>query len=455
MGTPGDWPLPTFCCKFVVHSRTADLVHFEKHVLDNGLIVLIHQDTNTPLATTNLLYKVGSRDESPDKTGFAHLFEHLMFGGSKHAESYDDVIQLAGGDSNAYTNADITNFYCTLPAINLDTALWLEADRMRYLNVNQKSLSTQQQVVTEEYKETCINQPYGMVWHMLSELCYKVHSYRWPTIGKKIEHIAEARLEDVQEFYNSFYGPNNAILSIAGPMHPTEVLEKVKLRFGSIPSRAIDRRVRNEEPIQTDARTLIDEGKYPSSVLYLAWLMDGRSGPDYYAFDLLSDVMSLGRSSIFYQRMVKVLKVCAHMDAYITGAEDKGLFILESRPAKGITMEEMETHLWNELAVLQREEIQSSILEKLKIKNESTVCFSNVSASHKATNLGYYESLGDANLINTEADRIGEVTTADIYRVVNMLRKDNVNTMRLIGKGGGEGEGQLVLQSDDEEDEDE
>ncbi|MBK8831363.1 MAG: insulinase family protein [Saprospiraceae bacterium] len=428
------------------------MVNFEKHVLENGLTVVIHQDTNTPLATINLLYKVGSRDESPDKTGFAHLFEHLMFGGSKNAESFDDIIQLAGGDSNAYTNADITNFYCTLPAINLDTALWLEADRMRYLNVNQKSLSTQQQVVTEEYKETCINQPYGLVWHMLSDLCYKVHPYRWPTIGKQIEHIAEAKLEDVQQFYNSFYGPNNAILSIAGPMLPSEVLELVKLRFGSIPARPVDRRTRDEEPMQTDARTLVDEGKYPSSVLYLAWLMDGRNGDDYYAFDLLSDVMSLGRSSIFYQRMVKVLKVCAHMDAYITGSEDKGLFIMELRPSKEVTMEEMEAHLWNELAAIQKEEIQLSILEKLKNKNESTVCFSNVSASHKATNLGYYESLGDANLINTEADRIAEITAADIFRVVNMLRKDNVNTMRLISNGINEGDGALVLQHEDEED---
>ena len=416
------------------------------------MTVVIHQDTNTPLATINLLYKVGSRDESPDKTGFAHLFEHLMFGGSKNAESFDDIIQLAGGDSNAYTNADITNFYCTLPAINLDTALWLEADRMRYLNVNQKSLSTQQQVVTEEYKETCINQPYGLVWHMLSDLCYKVHPYRWPTIGKQIEHIAEAKLEDVQQFYNSFYGPNNAILSIAGPMLPSEALELVKLRFGSIPARPVDRRTRDEEPMQTDARTLVDEGKYPSSVLYLAWLMDGRNGDDYYAFDLLSDVMSLGRSSIFYQRMVKVLKVCAHMDAYITGSEDKGLFIMELRPSKEVTMEEMEAHLWNELAAIQKEEIQLSILEKLKNKNESTVCFSNVSASHKATNLGYYESLGDANLINTEADRIAEITAADIFRVVNMLRKDNVNTMRLISNGINEGDGALVLQHDEEED---
>lgn len=430
------------------------MVNFEKHVLENGLTVVIHQDTNTPLATINLLYKVGSRDESPDKTGFAHLFEHLMFGGSKHAESFDDIIQLAGGDSNAYTNADITNFYCTLPAINLDTALWLEADRMRYLNVNQKSLGTQQQVVTEEYKETCINQPYGMVWHMLSDLCYKVHPYRWPTIGKQIEHIAEAKLADVQQFYNSFYGPNNAILSIAGPILPAEVLELVKLRFDSIPARPVDRRTREEEPMQVDARTLVDVGNYPSSVLYLAWQMDGRNGDDYYAFDLLSDVMSLGRSSIFYQRMVKVLKVCAHMDAYITGSEDKGLFIMELRPSKEVTMEEMEAHLWNELASIQKEEIQISILEKLKNKNESTVCFSNVSASHKATNLGYYESLGDANLINTEADRIAEITAADIFRVVNMLRKDNVNTMRLISNGLNEGDGALVLQHD-EEDEDE
>ena len=441
-----------FFPKFAAHITTTALVNFEKHILDNGLIVIIHQDHNTPLATTNLLYKVGSRDESPDKTGFAHLFEHLMFGGSKHSDSYDETIQMAGGDSNAYTNADITNFYCTLPAINLETALWLEADRMQYLNINQKSLQTQQQVVTEEYKETCINQPYGMVWHMLSDLCYKVHPYRWPTIGKQIEHIAEAKLQDVQEFYTSFYGPNNAILSIAGPMDPAEVLALVKKRFDSIPSRPIARRVRSEEPNQNEARTLIDEGKYPSSVLYLAWLMDGRNGDDYYNFDLLSDVMSLGRSSIFYQRMVKVLKVCAHMDAYITGSEDKGLFILELRPAKDITMEAMEAHLWEELAALQQSEIQHAILEKLKNKNESSVCFSNVSASHKATNLGYYESLGDANLINTEAERIAEITAADIFRVVNLLKKENVNTLRLIGQGGEEGE-VLVHAEEDEDDE--
>jgi predicted Zn-dependent peptidase len=395
---------------------------------------------------------VGSRDESPDKTGFAHLFEHLMFGGSKQAESFDDIIQLAGGECNAYTNADITNFYCTLPAVNLDTALWLEADRMQYLNVNQKSLHTQQQVVTEEYKETCINQPYGMVWHILSDLCYKVHPYRWPTIGKKIEHIAEARLEDVQHFYTTFYGPNNAILSIAGPEKPDAVLDLVKQRFGSIPSRPVVRVVRQEEPVQTSARLQMDEGKYPSSVLYLAWLMDGRNGVDYYSYDLLSDVMSLGRSAIFYQRMVKILKVCAHMDAYITGSEDKGLFILELRPAKDIAMEDMEAHLWNELAVLQHQALPASILEKLKNKNESTVCFSNVSASHKATNLGYYECLGDADLINTEADRFAEVTSDDILRIANLLRKDNVNTLRLIGQPGQEA---FIPELESQEDEDE
>ncbi len=412
--------------------------------------MLIHQDKNTPLSTVNVLYKVGSRDESPDRTGFAHLFEHLMFGGSDHAASFDDPIQLAGGDCNAFTNSDITNFYCTLPEINVDTALWLEADRMQYLSINQKSLSTQQQVVTEEFKETCINQPYGMVWHMLSDLCYKVHPYRWPVIGKTIEHVTDARLEDVSSFYANFYGPNNAIISIAGPTDPEVMLNMVKKRFESIPARPMIRLPRSEEPVQTDARILEDEGKYPSSVLYLAWQMDGRAGPDYYAYDLVSDVMSLGRSAIFYQRMVKVLKVCAHMDAYITGTEEKGLFIMELRPAKDITMETMEAALWEELDVLQKNAIPLSILEKLKNKNESTVCFSNVSASHKATNLAYYESLGDANLINTEADRIGEVTIEDVLRVVNHLRKDNVNTMRLIGNGT-----EVSANVDDQDDDDE
>jgi predicted Zn-dependent peptidase len=429
------------------------VVTFEKHILPNGLCVLIHQDKNTPLSTVNVLYKVGSRDELPERTGFAHLFEHLMFGGSAHAASFDDPIQLAGGDSNAFTNSDITNFYCTLPEINLDTALWLEADRMQYLNINQKSLSIQQQVVTEEFKETCINQPYGMVWHMLSGLCYKVHPYRWPTIGKNIEHVIEARLEDVDAFYKNFYGPNNAILSIAGPTDPDIILEKVNQRFGSIPARPLSRNPRSEEPVQTESRILVDEGKYPSSVLYLAWQMEGRNGSDYYAMDLLSDVISLGRSSVFYQRMVKVLKLCAHMDAYITGTEEKGLFILELRPAKDVTMEEMESQLWKELAVLQHNAIPASILEKLKNKNESTVAFSNISAAHKATNLAYYESLGDANLINTEAERIGEVTTEDIFRVVNKLRPDNVNTMRLLG-GNGEAIAASVKNTDDEDEED-
>ena len=427
------------------------MVTFEKHTLSNGLCVIIHQDKNTPLSTVNLLYKVGSRDESPDKTGFAHLFEHLMFGGSKNAPSFDEPIQIAGGDCNAFTNADITNFYATLPAINVDTVLWLEADRMQNLNINQKSLSVQQQVVTEEYKETCINQPYGMVWHMLSELCYKTHPYRWPTIGKKPEHITDAKLSDVKEFYENFYGPNNAILSVAGPTEPDVMLDMIKKRFESIPARPIVRLPRVEEPIQKTSRIKEDEGKYPSSVLYLAWLMDGRSGPDYYAYDLVSDVMSLGRSAIFYQRMVKVLKVCAHMDAYITGTEDRGLLIMELRPAKDVTMEEMENQLWKELASLQGDYISSSILEKLKVKNESTVCFSNVSAAHKATNLAYYESLGDANLINTEADRIGEVSVKDIFRVSNFLRKDNVNILKLIGNGSGE----VVMEQDGFEDEDE
>ena len=438
--------LLAFLIKYAV-----DLVTFEKHMLDNGLCVIIHQDKNTPLATVNLLYKVGSRDESPEKTGFAHLFEHLMFGGSRHAPSFDDPIQLAGGDCNAFTNADITNFYATLPAVNVDTVLWLEADRMQFLNVNQKSLSTQQQVVTEEYKETCINQPYGLVWHMLSDLCYKKHPYRWPTIGKAIEHIAEAKLKDVQDFYENFYGPNNAILSISGPMEPDDVMAMVQKRFGGIAARPITRYPRIEEPIQRETREISDEGKYPSSVLYLAWLMDGRSGADYYAYDLLSDVMSLGRSAVFYQRMVKVLKVCAHMDAYITGTEDKGLLLMELRPAKDISMEEMEDRLWEELSVLQKQEIPQSILEKLKNKNESTVSFSNISAAHKATNLAYYESLGDANLINTEADRIAEVTSRDLHRVANFLRKENVNKLKLIGRANGtEPVPQLIFDEEDD-----
>ncbi|HJW30991.1 MAG TPA: insulinase family protein, partial [Saprospiraceae bacterium] len=255
------------------------------------------------------------------------------------------------------------------------------------------------------------------------------------TIGKKMEHIADARLEDVRQFYDNFYGPNNAILAVAGPDETTIMLEKIKRWFGQIPARSLTRLHRFDEPPQQSKRILEDEGKYPSSVLYLAWLMDGRNGRDYYAYDLLSDVMSLGRSSLFYQHLVKEQKVCAHVDAYITGTEEPGLFIIEARPAKNIALEVMESQIWNELGLLQEKQIDSSILFKLKNKNESTVSFSNVSASHKATNLAYYESLGDAELINTEAERIAEITQDDVLRVANVLKPDYVNILRLIGNG--------------------
>lgn len=398
------------------------------------MTVLVHQDVNTPLVTINMLYKVGARDESPSRTGFAHLFEHLMFGGSKHAPSYDEVVQLAGGDSNAYTNADLTNFYTTLPAINIETALWLEADRMQHLTINQKTLSTQQHVVIEEFKETCINQPYGLVWHQLAGLSYLEHPYRWPTIGLDISHIADANLEEVKDFYSRFYGPNNAILAIGGPEEPAKVLELVKKYFDKIPARSFDRPYRPEEKPATDPRLLEDNGNYPSSVVYFAWLMDGRNGEDYYSYDLLSDVMSLGRSAVFYQRMVKMLQVCSHIDAYITGTEDSGLFILELRPAPGVDLARMEEALWNELTVLQQNEVTENVLQKLKNKNESTVCFANTSCAQITTNLAYYESLGDASMMNEEPERVAQVTSGDILRVANKLSKTNAITLRLISQ---------------------
>lgn len=408
------------------------MVAFERHVLDNGLTVIIHQDPETPLATINVLYKVGSRDESPERTGFAHLFEHLMFGGSANASSFDDLIQLAGGDSNAYTSADITNFYVTLPAANLDMVLWLEADRMHQLTISQKTLSTQQQVVVEEFKETCINQPYGMVWHKLAGMCYTRHPYRWPTIGLDISHIAEARLDDVKTFYGNFYGPNNAIIAIAGPMHPSEVLERVKTYFDPVLHRPVLRLPRLAEPPQVDSRIREEKGDYPSSVLYMAWLMDGRNGQDYYAYDLMSDALSLGRSSILYQRLVKVRKICAHADAYITGSEDEGLFIIELRPSAGYDLDAVEAAVWEELQPLQASPIAEHTLQKLKNKNESTVAFANTSCAQKAANLAYYESLGDAGLMNTEADRINEVTAGDILRVARRLTPAALNRLRLI-----------------------
>lgn len=377
-------------------------------------MVLIHEDRSTPMVAVNVLYNVGARDENPAQTGFAHLFEHLMFSGSANVLDFDDTIQRAGGDCNAFTNNDITNFYEVLPSTNLDVALWLEADRMQYLDVSEKALDTQRKVVVEEFKETCLNEPYGDVWHYLADLVFKVHPYRWPTIGLVPEHVENAQLKEVRTFFNRFYHPGNAILTIAGNIAPEEAIKGVEKWFGSIPAGQAYQRKLPVEPPQSSGRRLERQANVPVDAIYMAFKSPGRDAFKYYVADLLSDILSNGSSSRLYRRLLKERRLFSQIDAYISGTIDPGMMVIEGRPAEGVSIEEAEAAIWEELESLKNEPIPERELKKLKYKAETTVIFSESSVLNKAMNLSFYELLGDANLINRELSIYDSITAEDL-----------------------------------------
>lgn len=396
------------------------MISFEKYVLDNGLRVILHQDKSSPMAVVNVAYDVGSRDEDPEQTGFAHLFEHLMFGGSLHAPDFDGPIQLAGGENNAFTNADMTNFYNVVPAQNVETALWLESDRMLSLNINDTTLEVQRKVVIEEFKETCLNQPYGDLWHHLSGLAYQVHHYQWPTIGKVPEHIEQAKLEDVTSFYAKYYTPQNAVLVIAGNIDIDKIKQTVNRYFCDIPAGEKYHRDLHSEPLQTTRRTKTIEASVPLPSLIEAFPMCSRLDDDYYASDLLSDILANGRSSRFYTQIYKK-GLCSTIDAFISGSFDPGLFIIEARPMPGTTLGQAKEKIWNELEKVKSQGVTDKELEKIKNKTESSLVYSEVSSLHKAMNLAYYEILGDASMINEQSQKYQDVSRDDIQRVANTL----------------------------------
>ena len=414
------------------------MIKFSKTVLDNGLRVIIHEDSGTPLVAFNVLYDVGSKDESPEKTGFAHLFEHLMFGGSANIPDFDTPIQNAGGENNAFTNCDVTNFYEVLPANNLEVAMWLESDRMYQLNFNQEVLNLQKKVVVEEFKETCLNEPYGDVWHHLSELAYKVHPYQWPTIGKSPQHVEQATLEDVKDFFFRFYRPNNAIVVISGNVREAQVLPLVEKWFGDIPPGPAHKRLYPSEPPQTELRSkVIENAPVPMDAIYLAFRMCGRAEADYHATDLLSDLLSNGASSRFYQRLLKERQLFSAIDCYISSTIDPGLFIIEGKPAEGVSLEVAEEAIWQEIELIRREPVCEEELQKVKNKVESSMLFSEMSALNKAINLAFYELLGDAGMINEEVDAYRRVQGEDIHRVANAILRTE-NCCRLIYQAAGE-----------------
>ncbi len=397
-----------------------------RHILDNGLRLVHSQDDSTQMVALNILYNVGARDEHPEHTGFAHLFEHLMFGGSIHIPDYDMPLQLAGGENNAWTNNDITNYYLTIPRQNVETAFWLESDRMLSLDFNERSLEVQREVVMEEFKQRCLNQPYGDVGHLLRPLAYKVHPYQWPTIGKDLSHIAQATLDEVKDFFFRYYAPNNAILAVTGRISFDEAVNLTEKWFGSIPRRAVPERKLPQEPCQTEERRLEVVRNVPVDALYMAYHTCARNHPDYYAFDILSDVLSNGRSSRLSRRLVQEKRIFSSIDAYISGSIDAGLLHISGRPSADVSLEQAEAAVREELQLLQQEPVDEQELEKVKNKFESTQIFGNINYLNVATNLAWFELNGRAEDLEKEVEHYRSVTSAQLQQVAQYaLKKSN------------------------------
>lgn len=403
---------------------------FERFTLDNGLRVLVHQDRTTPMAAVNVLYDVGARDEDPSRTGFAHLFEHLMFGGSENIPSYDEPLQMAGGENNAYTTNDITNYYIQLPLQNIETAFWLESDRMKSLAFNENSLDVQRKVVSEEFKEHYLNKPYGDAWQHLRQLAYKRHPYQWMTIGKELKHIEEAALEDVKAFFFKHYRPVNAILSVAGNVSADQVKKLAEKWFSDIP--AGEKYVRNlpREPEQEAGRIQTVYADVPLDAVYKAWHFGPRLSDEYYAADLITEIMGNGFASRLYQKLVKEEQLFSHISCYQTGSLDPGLLVVEGKVIKGKPVEEANEAIEKEMQKLAEQGVTEEELQKAKNKIESMIEFEDMELLSRANNLAFYELLGDAGLINQELGKYQNVKASFLKETAaKVFRKENCSTV--------------------------
>lgn len=393
------------------------MIQVNRYTLANGLRIVHNEDDSTQMVALNLLYDVGARDEDPSHTGFAHLFEHLMFGGSLHIPDYDTPVQNAGGENNAWTNNDITNYYITLPHQNVETGFWLESDRMLSLDFSPKSLEVQRQVVIEEFKQRNLNQPYGDASHLLRELAYESHPYRWPTIGKEIAHIAQATLEEVKDFFYRFYAPNNAILAVTGHISFEETIRLAEKWFGPIPARNISPRQLPVEKPQTAVRRKTVERKVPVDAIYMAFHMSNRMHPDYYVYDMITDILSNGRSSRFIQSLVQEQKLFTSIDAYISGSLDEGLLHVTGKPVEGVSLGQAEEAIWKELEKMKTVPVSEQELEKVKNRYESEQIFNNINYLNVATNLAFFELTGKAEDINEEVGKYRAVTAEQIQAI--------------------------------------
>lgn len=399
------------------------MINFEKFELSNGLRVILSKDVNTPIVAVNTLYDVGARDEHPDKTGFAHLFEHLMFGGSVNIPNFDRPLQRVGGSNNAFTNNDYTNYYITLPKENLETALWLESDRMLSLAFTPESLEVQRKVVVEEFKQRYLNQPYGDAWLELRPMAYKLHPYRWATIGQKIEHIEDATLDDVKSFFKRFYHPRNAILTIAGNIEFNEVMPLVEKWYGDIVGG--DKLLRNviteNRYAGYECKTL--ERKVPQNAIYLAWPAPERNDVDYYATDLLTDILAQGKSSRFYQNVIVKGGVFTSLSSFITGSIEPGLLLVTGMIDDRSNFDEAKRAVIAEVDKLMKYGPTEVELQKVKNKLEMRYLISESNVLSKAMSLSYFELLGDAGMVNHEMEKYQKVTSDDIRRVAKQIFK--------------------------------
>jgi predicted Zn-dependent peptidase len=407
------------------------MVKYERFSLDNGLRIIVHEDRSTPLVNMNILYDVGSRDENPEMTGIAHLFEHLMFGGSVNIPDYDTPLQLAGAENNAFTNNDITNYYITIPPGNIETAFWLESDRMLGLNFSQKSLDVQKNVVIEEFKQRYLNQPYGDAMLNIRPMAYKVHPYRWSTIGMDISHIEKVDIEEIKNFFYSHYAPNNAIMCLSGDISLEDVYSLSEKWFGPIERRKIAERNLPPEPFQTEERKLSLERDVPSDALYKVWHTNTRTSPDFQVLDLTTDILSGGESGRLYTRLVKERKLFSEINAYITSDIDPGLMIVHGNLLPGVEFEEADIAV-NE--VIQSIKTSGSIpeeeIDKVKNRYESATVFGNTSALNKAVNLSFYELIGNPELINNEVENYRKISSEMVNKAVSeYFNSSNCSTL--------------------------
>jgi predicted Zn-dependent peptidase len=406
------------------------MIEFNRFVLENGLRVLVHEDNSTPMAVVNVLYDVGARDENPEKTGFAHLFEHLMFGGSKNIPDYDEPLQRAGGKNNAYTTEDVTNYYCQLPAKNIETAFWLESDRMLSLAFSKKSLEVQRKVVCEEFKEHYINKPYGDMWHKMRALAYQVHPYRWLTIGKELSHIEQLQIDEVKAFFFKHYRPVNAILVVAGNVTTEQVKQLAEKWFGDIPMGEKYVRHLPAEPTQTAPRSLEVTADVPLHAIMKTWHMAGRLEQGYYVADLITEILGGGSSSRLYQTLVKEQQLFSDIQCYQLGSIDPGLVTIQGKLVKGVTMQQAEAGINAVIQQIVEQPVSETELTKIKNRTESVIVFEDMALINRAGSLAYYELLGNAQLMNEELSRFQAVTTADLQQgAAAIFNTNNVNTL--------------------------